>query len=927
VASAGQRLGSPARIGEERRQMGAESDRVAGFGRLEDGLRQAGDWYRWGPYVSERQWGTVREDYSSDGEAWDYLPHDHARSRAYRWGEDGLAGFCDIEQHLCLGLALWNGQDPILKERLFGLTSSQGNHGEDVKEYWWYLDGVPSHSWNRWRYHYPQRPFPYEDLIEQNARLDRMHPEYELADTGVFDGGRYWITEVHYAKDGPDDILMSIEITNAAPDEAELHVLPTAWFRNTWSWDLDSARPELAAAGSGRVTVDHPLVGPMELLAGPGPDGRVPDALFCENETNIARLFDSRPVTPFPKDGINDHVVSGTATVNPAGRGTKCAFWYRMTLPGYGSAQLRVRLRPVPSAGAGDRDPLGAQFAAVIEQRRAEADEFYAELTPSTASADEATVLRQSFAGLLWSKQLYYYDVARWLDGDPAQPAPPASRLSGRNSRWRGFDAFDIMSMPDKWEYPWFAAWDLAFHCVALAHVDPAFAKYQLILLCREWFQHPGGALPAYEWDFSDVNPPVQAWAALEVFAVDGSRDVHFLSRVFDKLLVNFTWWVNREDAEGNNLFEGGFLGLDNIGPIDRSHLPVGGILEQADATGWMAFYALSMATIASILQHTGNRPGTDLVLKFVEHFAAIKQALDDRGLWNEADGLYYDRLITPSGDRVEVKVRSIVSVLPALAISVVQQETIDLALTVGKRFAELMAAGRQIAPGQPAAASLADASALLRGGPGGEQLLLTLTGPDRLRRLLTVLLDEAEFLSPHGLRALSAWHRDHPYTIDVEGYQASIDYEPAESTTPLFGGNSNWRGPVWFPVNYLVISALERYYQFFGDDFTVEYPAGSGQPHTLAQIATDLQDRLIGLFTRGADGSRPCFGTTALLRDDPAWRDNLIFSEYFHGDTGAGLGASHQTGWTGLVADVIRRRHGVVPSLGAALIAVFERA
>jgi hypothetical protein len=903
--------------------MGAESDRVAGFGRLEDGLRQAGDWYRWGPYVSERQWGTVREDYSADGEAWDYLPHDHARSRAYRWGEDGLAGFCDVEQHLCLGLALWNGRDPILKERLFGLTGSQGNHGEDVKEYWWYLDAVPSHTWNRWRYHYPHGPFPYQDLIDQNARRSRAQPEYELADTGAFDGGRYWITEVHYAKDGPDDILMSIEVTNAGPDEAELHVLPTAWFRNTWSWDPGATRPELAVAGSGRVTLDHPLAGPMELLAGPGPDGRVPSALFCENETNVARLFDSAPVTPFPKDGINDHVVSGAATVSAAGRGTKCAFWYRMTLPGYGSAQLRVRLRPVAPARADDSDPLGTQFATMIEQRRAEADEFYAELTPSTASPDEAMVLRQSFAGLLWSKQLYHYDVARWLDGDPAQPVPPASRQSGRNSRWRGFDAFDIMSMPDKWEYPWFAAWDLAFHCVALAHVDPGFAKYQLILLCREWFQHPGGALPAYEWDFSDVNPPVQAWAALEVFAVDGSRDVHFLSRVFDKLLVNFTWWVNREDADGSNLFEGGFLGLDNIGPIDRSHLPVGGILEQADATAWMAFYALSMATIAQILHHTGYRTGTDLTLKFLEHFAAIKEALDNRGLWDEADGLYYDRLITPAGERVEVKVRSIVAVLPTLAMTVVGQETVDLALTVGKRFAALLASQREAGTGGTGIS----ASGLLRGGAGGEQLLLTLTNPDRLRRLLGVLLDETEFLSPHGLRALSAWHRDHPYTIDVEGYRASIDYEPAESTTPMFGGNSNWRGPVWFPVNYLVISALERYHQFFGGEFTIEYPAGSGQQRTLGQVAADLQDRLITLFTAGADGTRPCFGPAALLRDDPAWRDNLIFSEYFHGDTGAGLGASHQTGWTGLVADVIRRRHGVVPSLGAALMAVFERA
>ncbi|HXW88028.1 MAG TPA: hypothetical protein VEJ42_07195, partial [Streptosporangiaceae bacterium] len=464
--------------------MGAESDRVAGFGRLEDGLRQAGDWYRWGPYVSERQWGTVREDYSADGEAWDYLPHDHARSRAYRWGEDGLAGFSDIEQHLCLGLALWNGQDSILKERPFGLTGEQGNHGEDVKEYWWYLDAVPSHTWNRWRYHYPQRRFPYEDLIDQNARRDRTQPEYELADTGAFDDGRYWITEVHYAKDGPDDILMSIEVTNAGPDDADLHVLPTAWFRNTWSWDTAAARPEIVAAGSGRVTLDHPLVGPMELLAGPGPDGRMPAALFCENETNVARLFDSPPETPFPKDGINDHVVGGAATVRPDGRGTKCAFWYRLALPGHASAQLRIRLRPVPAGGVRGADPLGRRFAAVLDQRRAEADEFYAELTPSTAGPDEAMVLRQAFAGLLWSKQLYYYDVARWLAGDPAQPVPPASRFAGRNARWRGFDAFDIMSMPDKWEYPWFAAWDLAFHCVGLAHVDPAFAKYQLILLC-----------------------------------------------------------------------------------------------------------------------------------------------------------------------------------------------------------------------------------------------------------------------------------------------------------------------------------------------------------------------------------------------------------------------------------------------------------
>jgi hypothetical protein len=913
--------------------MGAESERVAGFGRLEDGLRQAGDWYRWGPYVSERQWGTVREDYSPDGEAWDYLPHDHARSRAYRWGEDGLAGFCDIEQRLCLGLALWNGQDPILKERPFGLTGAQGNHGEDVKEYWWYLDAIPSHTWNRWRYHYPQRTFPYEDLIEGNEARNRQQPEYELADTGIFDDGRYWITEVHYAKAGPDDILMTVEVTNAGPDQAELHVLPTAWFRNTWSWDEAASKPELTASPIpantaqasteevARVALTHPFVGEMELLAAPGPDGVAPQALFCENETNIARLFGAEPVTPYPKDGINDHVVNGAPTVNPADRGSKCAFWYKLTLAAGATAELRVRLRPTEAAAQRNpADALGREFAAMVAQRNAEADEFYAELTPSAATADEARVMRQAFAGMLWCKQLYYYDVTRWLDGDPAQPPPPGTRLTGRNSRWRSFNAFDIMSMPDKWEYPWFAAWDLSFHCVALAHLDPGFAKYQLILLCREWFQHPGGALPAYEWDFGDVNPPVQAWAALEVFAVDGARDLDFLSRIFDKLLVNFTWWVNREDAEGNNLFEGGFLGLDNIGPIDRSHLPVGGILEQADATGWMAFYAMAMASIAEILRRSGHRPATDLVLKFVEHFAAIKEALDERGLWDETDGLYYDRLITASGDKVLLKVRSIVGLLPAMAMSVVDQGTIDLAMTVGKRFAALLAEQQMATPAQ-----LAD-SGLLRGAPGHQRLLLSLAGPDRLKRLLRLLFDESEFLSPHGLRALSAWHRDHPYTIDVEGYRASIDYEPAESTTPLFGGNSNWRGPVWFPVNYLVISVLERYHLFFGDDLTIEYPTGSGRQLPLNKIAEDLQDRLISIFTAGPDGRRPCFGGNPLLADDPAWRDNLVFNEYFHGDNGAGLGASHQTGWTGVVADLIRRRHGVVPYLGAALAAVFER-
>jgi hypothetical protein len=892
--------------------MGAESERAAGFGRLEDGLRQAGDWYRWGPYVSERQWGTVREDYSADGEAWDYLPHDHARSRAYRWGEDGLAGFCDVEQRLCLGLALWNGRDPILKERAFGLTGAQGNHGEDVKEYWWYLDAIPSHAWNRWRYHYPQGPFPYQDLIDVNGSRSKFQPEYELIDTGAFDDNRYWIVEVHYAKADPDDLLIAISVKNAGPEPDTLHVLPTAWFRNTWSWEVDAPKPAMAATSARSVGIEHPFLGQLELIADSGPDGAAPTALFCENETNTQRLFGTDPVTPYPKDGINDHVVHGASTVNPGRSGTKCAWWYKITVPPGETVELRLRLRPAgKAAGEGTSAPFGTQFDQVMAARKAEADEFYDELTPRDATGDEAMVMRQALSGMLWSKQLFYYDVTRWLDGDPAQPTPPPERLTGRNSRWRNFDAFDIMSMPDKWEYPWFAAWDLAFHCVALAHVDPAFAKYQLILLCREWFQHPNGALPAYEWDFSDVNPPVQAWAALEVFAIDGGRDIDFLSRVFDKLLVNFTWWVNLEDAGGNNVFEGGFLGLDNIGPLDRSHLPVGGILEQSDATGWMGAYAIALCAIATVLNRSGQRPAADLVLKFMEHFAAIRDALASQGLWDEADGLYYDRLVTPSGVAVPVKVRSMVGIIPALAAAVVEEDDIRRALIVGKQFADLL--GRE---------DLTDPDKLrergvLRGQPGEQRILLSLCGPDRLERLLAKLFDEAEFLSPHGLRALSAYHRDHPYVINVEGIQASIDYEPAESTTPMFGGNSNWRGPIWFPLNYLMVSTLERYHRFFGEEFTIEYPTGSGRKLTLDKVAADLSDRLISIFTRDVDGRRACFGGTELMQTDPEWHDNLIFSEYFHGDNGAAIGAFHQTGWTGVIADLIRRRYGEVRAIG----------
>jgi hypothetical protein len=893
--------------------MSAESDRVASFGRLEDGLRQAGDWYLWGPYVSERQWGTVREDYSPDGEAWDYLPHDHARSQAYRWGEDGMAGFCDVEQRLCLGLALWNGRDPILKERMFGLTGAQANHGEDVKEYWWYLDALPSHAWNRWRYHYPQAPFPYDDLLAENGRRGKFDPEYELMDTGVFDDNRYWITEVHYAKADPTDLLMAISVTNAGPEADTLHVLPTAWFRNTWSWDIGAPKPVMEATDETTVSVEHPFLGRLELAAdkGPGPGGTEPILLFCENETNTARLYGAEPETPYPKDGIGDHVIHGAETVNPQRRGTKCAFWYALQVPAGGTVELRLRLRPRKSRAPA---PFGKNFQAVMDSRREEADEFYADLTPEGASADEGLVMRQAFAGMLWSKQLYYYDVAQWLDGDPGQPPPPASRQYGRNSKWRNFNAFDIMSMPDKWEYPWFAAWDLAFHCVALAHVDPAFAKYQLVLLCREWFQHPNGALPAYEWDFSDVNPPVQAWAALEVFAIDGARDLAFLSRVFDKLLINFTWWVNMEDAGGNNVFEGGFLGLDNIGPIDRSHLPVGGVLEQSDATGWMAYYSLIMGSIAIALYWSGQRAEPDLILKFLEHFAAITRAIDSQGLWDEQDGLYYDRLVTPDGTAVPVQVRSMVGIIPMLAGMVVDEDMLDRALTVSKQFADLV--DRRGLNDQQKLLE----TGLLRGDPGQRRLLLSVVGVDHLEKLFTKLFDEREFLSPYGLRAVSAYHHDNPYRLDVEGFSATIDYEPAESTTDMFGGNSNWRGPLWFPLNYLIGSALMRYHRFFGDDFTVEYPTGSGQRLPLDAIVANLQDRMISIFTVGPDGRRPCFGWVERLQHDPAWKDNLVFNEYFHGDNGAGLGASHQTGWTGVIADIIRRRHGAVRDIGTVI-------
>ena len=871
----------------------AEHERLAeATGRAEDDLFDANPWYEWGPYLSERAWGTVREDYSESGDAWDSFPHEHARSRAYRWNEDGMAGISDIRHELCLALALWNGNDPILKERMFGLTGPQGNHGEDVKEYWWYLEGLPSHALLKWRYHYPQAEFPYGQLVNHGRGL--RDPELELLDTGVFDGDRYWSVDVTYAKASPTEVLMRIELENHGPDEATLHVLPTLWFRNTWSWDPGAQRPRIDGDGSSLVVAGHRLAG-FRLDGAPEPDGSAPVALFCENETNAPRVFGSQASVPYPKDGINDHVVSGAATVNADGFGTKGALRYVVTVAAGGTAELRLRLhRPGPDAAA-DGDWAGAAFDAVLAAREADADEFYAALAPAGTDAERMRILRQACAGLVWSKQMYPYDVRRWLDGDPGQPPPPEAHRHGRNSDWRHLDAFDVLAMPDPWEYPWFAAWDLGFHCISWAHLDPAFAKYQLLVLLREWFLHPNGALPAYEWNFDDVNPPVHVLAAIRVFRIDGGRDREFLERVFQKLLINFTWWLNREDADGNNVFSGGFLGLDNISPIDRSNLPEGVTLEQADGTAWMAYYALSMLVIAIELAQE-NDVYLDMVIKFLEQFALITRALQQQGLYDPEDGFFYDRLVYPSGESTPVKVQTISGLIPVLPAVDLPPRAVDVAGSLGKRFARLRESWAEAGAGSVGRVQEV----------GDERIaVLSVVAPEDLRHTLEAFFDEAAFLSPHGLRAVSKRYENNPYTLEgVEG--AWIDYEPAESTTSMFGGNSNWRGPIWMPVNYLAIRQFAIYQHFFGDDFTVEYPTGSGEQRTFGEIAQDLADRIIAIWLPGPDGRRPLYGGTERLQTDPAWKDNLFFNEYFHGDNGAGLGAAHQTGWTALVADLI---------------------
>jgi len=888
-------LGGPARNT-------AEHARMAEAGRLDMGPDEAGPWYRWGPYLSERAWGTVREDYSADGDAWSYFPYEHARSRAYRWNEEGLAGLSDIYQDLCLAMSFWNGRDSHLKERIYGLTGPQGNHGEDAKDYWWYLDATPSHSYLKWRYHYPQAAFPYDDLRETNARRNRSEPEYELLDTGIFDEDRYWRIEVEYAKTDPTDICIVIKVTNEGPDTDTLHVLPHMWFRDTWTWGRQHTPPQIrfepdqAGTNAGYLVAEHWRAGVYRLAAEPCGDA-MPQALFCDNTTNRELIWNEPSTSAFPKDAINDHVVSGQPTVNPTQTGTKSAWWYQIEVPAGETREIRLRLWSPTDGDVPQKPWSGSEFDAVVAARRSEADEFFAAITPADAGPERAKIARQALAGMIWSKQFYRYNLTRWLDGDPGQPAPPEGHTRGRNTSWRHFDSYDVLSMPDPWEYPWFAVWDLAFHTVALAHIDPVFAKYQLLVMTREWFMHPNGALPAYEWSFDDTNPPVHAWAALRVYEIDGGRDDEFLRRVFHKLLINFTWWVNRVDRDGNNVFEGGFLGLDNIGPVDRSHLPPGVALEQADGTSWMAFYCLTMCEIAMRLAE--NDPVySSLGLKFLEHFTAITDGASAAGLWDPADGFFYDLIVQPDGTRVPLRVKSLVGVVSLFAVAQVSPTQVADATRLRRRFANFLRR-REID-----VADLDKAGFALRGRQP-DSLVLTLVDPERLRRVLVEVLDEGGMLSPYGIRSLSARHRDEPFSISLDGSEFRIEYEPGESNTPMYGGNSNWRGPVWFPMNHLLIHALRRYGRYLGTDYTVEYPTHSGQHSDLHGVADSLSERLVSLFRATPDGPPPCLGTHTKWRD-PKWGSDLLFHEYFNGDVGHGLGASHQTGWTGLVADLI---------------------
>jgi hypothetical protein len=860
-------------------------------------------WRRWGPYLSERQWGTVREDYSEYGNAWEYLPHDHARSRAYRWGEDGIGGFSDSHQRLCVGLALWNGHDPILKERLFGLTNSEGNHGEDVKEIYYYLDATPTNSYLKMLYKYPQREFPYRWLVEENRRRGKEQPEFELIDTGVFEDNRYWDVFVEYAKASPEDILMRVTAYNRGPEAATLHLMPQLWFRNIWSWAPLERKPVLDRIGTETLRASHPSLGVWEVTIDEGAE-----ILFTENETNVPKLFNYQGKQGPFKDAFHDYLIHGQRSALGNGNGTKAGICHVKEVPA--GQKMEVRLRLSKSGQPSSLDGFDFTF----EKRIAEANEFYAELQCRETNEDKRSVQRQAFAGLIWGKQFYYYDIPQWLNGDPGNPPPPARRKTGRNSEWDHLNNADVISMPDKWEYPWYAAWDLAFHTVAFALIDPEFSKEQLVLMTREWYMHPNGQIPAYEWAFGDVNPPVHGWAAWRVFQIDRKQrrklkpsdpgDLPFLERVFHKLLLNFTWWVNRKDVSGRNVFQGGFLGLDNIGVFDRSApLPTGGYINQSDGTSWMAMYSLNLMRIALELGRH-NHVYEDVATKFFEHFLHIAKAIsfggdNGTGLWDEHDGFFYDTLNLPDGQMIPLKVRSMVGLIPLFAVEVLDP---DLLSEVPDFTARL----KWFLNYRPDLASLVSRWE----EPGkGERRLLSLLRGSRMKKLLRRMLDPAEFLSGYGIRGVSRYHLEHPYEFHVNGGTMSVNYQPGESESGLFGGNSNWRGPIWFPVNYLLVESLQKFHHYYGNDFRIELPTGSGQFGSIDEAACEVSRRLCSIFLRNEQGQRAVFGNEAKYQNDPQFRDHVPFYEYFHGDTGRGVGASHQTGWTALVAKLLQAR------------------
>jgi len=866
--------------------------------RLADNASHKVFWKKWGPYLSERQWGTVREDYSADGEPWEYFPHDHARSRVYRWGEDGLGGISDINQDLCFSLALWNGKDPILKERLFGLATKEGNHGEDVKELYYYLDNTPTHSYMKYLYKYPQAEFPYQKLLDTNRRRSRLDPEYELMDTGVFADNKYFDVLIEYAKADPDDILVKISIFNRGKDRAAITIVPTLWYRNTWAYGKIKTRPDIKLNDTEKrwnmLECVHEDMGSYYLYG--EKSGLV---VFTENETNRERLFNQPNASPFVKDAFHDAVItSDLSLVGNRKNGTKSAFMHRLTLEGAGSVVIKLRLRKEKTG----QNPFGKEFDEVFKQRIIEADEFYSQFVPDSPVSDVIAVQRQAFAGLLWNKQYYNYELETWLNGDPGQLPPPESRKTGRNADWKYLFNRDVISMPDKWEFPWYASWDLAFHCVPFAMIDPDFAKKQLILFTREWYMHPNGQLPAYEWNLGDVNPPMHAWAALKVYQIDkertGKGDIDFLKRMFLKLLLNFTWWVNRKDSEGNNIFQGGFLGLDNIGVFDRSKpLPGGGHIEQADGTSWMAMYSLGLMDMAlEIAREDGSYE--DVASKFYEHFVHIAESLNqlgEHGLWDETDGFYYDALHLPDGSEIPLKVRSLVGLTSLLAVSVVRS---DVMINM-KGFMKRMVWFRNNRKDLGRCMAMEE----LR---EGHDVLLSLVPKARVVRILQKMLDENEFLSPGGIRSISRYHRDNPYVLRLDGMEYRVDYEPADAKTSLFGGNSNWRGPIWIPLNYLFIEALRKYHRYYGDSLKVECPTGSGNSMNLMEVAVKLAQRMTAIFAKDDKGRRFIHGEDRTYQQDPYFKDLINFYEYYHGDTCKGLGASHQTGWTALVAEMI---------------------